>query len=342
MLIKSKDLFTFLRIAVQEKQDGITDVFLPNISPLGQDGQAYFGHHLDDNAVLDSFRTIDPLKILFYLARERMTPAEFAQQKRVILGVKACDLAALELLDRAMINQDFIDPAYKHWRENSIIVATDCASINETCHCTLVGGKPFAESGFDLNLSSVNGAYFIQVGSDKGEALLQLMKKSIKIDASNVAAKNHVEENRRQMTKKVESQNADFVRQDIYSQFRSMEKNVWDEASKACIGCGACTHICPTCYCLILNDESEADNMIKVRSYDSCQLSGYATVAGGGTPRQEMGKRFRNRYLCKFDYMKHDFDKIACTGCGRCTEACAGGIDFRRVVQTVEQAVATA
>jgi Fe-S oxidoreductase len=45
-----------------------------------------------------------------------------------------------------------------------------------------------------------------------------------------------------------------------------------------------------------------------------------------------MYQRFRNRYLCKLDYMQSNFKKPGCTGCGRCTEACAAGIDFRETV----------
>ncbi|MDP2365326.1 MAG: 4Fe-4S dicluster domain-containing protein, partial [Ignavibacteria bacterium] len=120
-----------------------------------------------------------------------------------------------------------------------------------------------------------------------------------------------------------------------YSGFRKVENKNWEDASKECIGCGACTNICPTCYCLILNDESSEKEFIKVRSYDSCQWNGYARVAGGGTPRPKMTERFRNRYLCKFDYMPKNFGEIGCTGCGRCTEACAAKIDFRKVVKNI-------
>jgi len=45
-----------------------------------------------------------------------------------------------------------------------------------------------------------------------------------------------------------------------------------------------------------------------------------------------MDERFRHRYLCKLVSMKAEFGSLGCTGCGRCTEACAGGIDFREVV----------
>ena len=339
MFIKSEDLFAFLRIAVQKKQNGITNVILPISPPSFSNGKLYFSQNLNEQIVLNSYRTIDPVKVLFYQTRERLTPGEFSQQKNVILGVKACDLAALQLLDRALLQQDFIDPAYKHWRENSIIVATDCGEISKTCHCNLVGGAPFAESGFDLNLSAVDEGFYIQIGSDKGDALLQTMRKSTKIIPANEKIKKRVAEQRRQVQQQLKTHNADFTRGEP-EQLRSVNHDFWEEVSSACMGCGACTNICPTCYCLILNDETEGKEFIKVRSYDSCQWNGYATVAGGGTPRPKMSQRFRNRYLCKFDIMKNDFGVIGCTGCGRCSEACAAEIDFRRAAHAAESAAA--
>jgi len=111
--------------------------------------------------------------------------------------------------------------------------------------------------------------------------------------------------------------------------------SAWGQESRQCVGCGACTNICPTCYCLILNEEGGSDRFVKVRSYDSCQWQGYARVAGGASPRPRMRQRFRNRYLCKFLYMPSNFQTLGCTGCGRCTEACPGQIDFRAVVRDV-------
>jgi len=85
-----------------------------------------------------------------------------------------------------------------------------------------------------------------------------------------------------------------------------------------------------------LNDESVEKEFVKVRSYDSCQLNGYAKVAGGTSPRPKVFQRFRNRYLCKFDYMKSNFGLLGCTGCGRCTETCTAKIDFREVIHGVQ------
>ncbi|MBN1559994.1 4Fe-4S dicluster domain-containing protein [candidate division KSB1 bacterium] len=332
MLITETDLHAFLQRVVQDNIDGITDVIFPTSD---NDGYSFFTTQ-DSNAeiILDSYRTVDPAKILFYLTRERMTPDEFAPRKRLILGIKACDLKALELMDQALINQEFVDPAYQHWRANSTIVTSDCGTAGATCHCNLLDGHPYAESGFDLNLSRLDDAYLVTVGSDKGKMLLDLMKKEFHLTEAPARAKEQVDENRRAVQKQLEVQNAGFVRSNVFDRWRAVEPHVWADESRQCIGCGACTHICPTCYCLILNDETDAQ-FVKERSYDSCQLHGYARVAGGGTPRPDMNKRFRNRYLCKFDYMVHNFGKIGCTGCGRCTEACAAEIDFRQVVYNV-------
>ena len=148
-----------------------------------------------------------------------------------------------------------------------------------------------------------------------------------------------ISEKRNRVQNLLREQNREYERPSDYSEFRKVETKVWKQESEECVGCGACTNICPTCYCLILNDESINEQFVKVRGYDSCQWYGYARVAGGGSPRHKMTERFRNRYLCKFDYMNHNFGEIGCTGCGRCTEACAAKIDFREVVKNVSSLV---
>lgn len=343
MVIKSADLLRFLHTAVQKNLSGLTDVILPTPPLWGAPPNTHFSR-LDTTTfpVLDSYRTVDPVKMLFYLTRERLTEVEQDSRKRLILGVKACDLKALLLLDDALKNAEFVDPAFVKWRNNSIIVSTDCGAIAETCHCTMVDGKPWSESGFDLNLAAVDDSFLMRVGSAQGEELLQLISSQVKVSPVTEEIKRKVQNRRAMIVKQLQEQNLAHDRAALYPQYCSCDDAVWKEESAFCIGCGACTNICPTCYCLILNDESIDGRFIKERSYDSCQWNGYARVAGGGTPRPKMSGRFRNRYLCKFDYMKHNFGRIGCTGCGRCTEACAGKIDFRKVVKTVENAVQAA
>ena len=342
MVIKTSDLLMFLHTAVQNKLSGITEIFLPS-SPRWEAGPVTQFSPLKTATapILDSFRTVDPVKILFYLTRERLND-DRQPPKRLIVGVKACDLKALLLLDDALMNGDVVDPVYAAWRQNSIVVASDCGDIGETCHCTLVDGKPWSEAGFDVNLAAAGDTYWATAGSAKGEELLQLISAHVKTVPDDPEIIQQVEARRQAIVERLRRQNQPFERDARYPKYRFADEAVWKAGEETCVGCGACTNICPTCYCLILNDESKDGRFIKERSYDSCQWNGYARVAGGGTPRPKMVDRFRNRYLCKFDYMEHNFGRIGCTGCGRCTEACAGKIDFRKVVKSVETALQAA
>ncbi|MFH1194644.1 MAG: 4Fe-4S dicluster domain-containing protein [bacterium] len=336
MIVKADDLFAFLQKVSLEKIDGFSEIILPVKPKYSKNGDTFFSTmSVDANFILDSYRTVDPVKVLFYLVREQMLSENKEVKKRIIVGVKQCDLKALEVIDTALINKDFIDPRYKLWRENTIIISSDCGKIGENCYCNLMDGKPYAQKGFDVNLSRINDCYLMEAGSQKGKQFLEMVKKHINYsDAQNTDAVQ-VQTNRGKVVSELEQKNSNLAVNREYINLRMSEMQVWKDESLNCVGCGSCTNICPTCYCLILNDETEAQKFVKVRSYDSCQYNGYARVAGGGTPRPKMFERFRNRYLCKFLYMKSNFDIYGCTGCGRCTETCPGKINFMKAVKNI-------
>lgn len=334
MLVRVSDFYTFLDKCKSDRIFDIDEVIIPVKSAQNGRTDLHFTvYRQQPEAEMDLYRPVDPVKILYYPTRERVSPVAYKSKKRLITGVKACDLKALQLIDRALINDEFFDPSYKHWRAHSIIIANDCTDCTATCHCILTEGKPYPEGGFDLNLSRVNGSYALTTGSETGAALLDEIKKHVPVASVAGDTRKKLEQNRLNLVRKLEKSNEKYLRDSGYRYLRAKKHEHWQLKSGECIGCGACTNICPTCYCLILNDESNGHEFVKVRSTDSCQLHGYARVAGGGSPRQHMHERFRNRYLCKFDYMQHNFDEIGCTGCGRCHEACAACIDFRQVVK---------
>ncbi len=116
------------------------------------------------------------------------------------------------------------------------------------------------------------------------------------------------------------------------------ESPVWAEMSETCVGCGACTNICPSCHCFFLaelaphTENRNPAGFEKARYWDSCQSAGFARVAAGANPRGKLAERFRNRFYCKLEYKPKNFNLLACTGCGRCIEACQGKIDVREVL----------
>ncbi|MBE0572522.1 MAG: 4Fe-4S dicluster domain-containing protein [Ignavibacteriaceae bacterium] len=336
MIVNKNDFHSFLK-KVNSGLGNFSEVIVPYHIRSDDEKPALHFFRFEESKLpnLNFFRTVDPLKILFYLTREKVYPLGQKNHTRIIVGVKACDIKALHLLDKAMLQSGFVDPAYKQWRENTLIISSDCDFLHETCSCNLVNGHPYSESGYDLNLSVIDGNYLIGIGSERSQEFIELMKREITVANSTISDLEIVKSNREKVFDQLVEKNNPLNHSSDFSEFRKVEHKNWEEVSKECIGCGACTNICPTCYCLILNDESSEKDFVKVRSYDSCQWYGYARVAGGGTPRPKMTERFRNRYLCKFDYMHKNFGEIGCTGCGRCTEACAAKIDFREVVKNV-------
>jgi heterodisulfide reductase subunit C len=139
---------------------------------------------------------------------------------------------------------------------------------------------------------------------------------------------------REETTQKVEKQNEEFRFSQEHHDLVSggWESDIWKKHVETCVECGACTHACPTCHCYFLDDITRAE-FVKLRGWDSCQYSGYAVTAGGGTPRPRLVERFRNRYLCKFKYLFDNYGMYGCTGCGRCIEGCQGQIDMRAALR---------
>ena len=70
--------------------------------------------------------------------------------------------------------------------------------------------------------------------------------------------------------------------------------------------------------------------------WDSCFEAGYARMAGGGTPRLQLVERFKNHYYHKFVSFPRNWGVTACSGCGRCIDACMGRIDKRECLHRLE------
>lgn len=339
MIVSYSDILKFF-----ENVKNDFDIFVPYASELDEDNLSFKKFSNNKKFIINKYRTIDPVKTLLYLPSERVLPVNPKVPKRIIVGVKNCDLRALEVLDAALLKDNFVEPNYKVWRDNTYIISADCTEALSTCHCVLLDFPPYPEKtedvncSYDLNLSKVDENYLITVGSKKGEELLELIKKYCSVRDASPEEKNKIEAQHAEIRKKLADINSDFSpdrKYDVISD--NKDEATWKELSAECVECGGCTNICPTCYCIILNDESEKDCFKKVRTWDSCQLSGYARVAGGDSPRAKLWERFRNRYQCKFNIMEQNFSKSGCTGCGRCISTCPAGIDLREVIQSLQE-----
>lgn len=292
--------------------------------------EAAFGVRLPRRSLKEFF--LPPTEVLL---RYRQTkdgveiqevPTEVAPQ--VILAAAPCDVAGLEVVDKVM-NWDYPDELWFGRRLATTIVTFLCAFTDSTCFCTAVGLGPDSSRGSDLLLVPVEGGYLAQVITPKGEALLQ-GRGEAEVPAS---AKASAEAAQSEARKKVELNLAAIPPSFSTWLAKNFDHPIWKTIALRCHGCGACAGVCPTCYCFDIVDEHDsAEEGVRRRNWDSCQTSKFTVHASGHNPRGSQNERFRQRIEHKFSIYPNRFGEILCTGCGRCSRVCPGGMDLPKLV----------
>lgn len=332
--------------------DGIKELnhTYPIITPIQSNDKYYLKYFPPEswdktNWYYSDIRTPQPLKSFFYPPAEKV--ARYPKDKddnpdatlRVIIGAKACDVYALNIIDRVYRDGQYPDPNYVKNRELNIIISSDCLDAGDFCACTLMNCKPYLEHDYDLNISPINGQILLEVGSKKGEQIQQKYFSEAEKATTNQLEKR--DKNRAAIIKKLGEINQEFKYYQTHQKAieRHMLSKEWHELSKTCVECGICTQICPTCHCFLFYDQANEDKFDRIRLWDSCFFAGYSRMAGGLTPRLSLADRFKNRFYHKFDSFVTNFEVEACTGCGRCSEGCMGEIDLRKVLLELEKRV---
>ncbi|MBU0630044.1 MAG: 4Fe-4S dicluster domain-containing protein [Candidatus Margulisbacteria bacterium] len=315
------------------------------VAPAREYGRKYWfdvdGSNID-KIDLSGYRTVEPGKGYFFkttelVARYFSGEAHISAGPLVLLGLRACDLEGVSVLDRVFGEGEFQDPFYQVNREKTILIGADCTDCGNSCFCPLVGGTPFPTRCFDLSLAVVPNGYVVEVGSDRGKRIVD--------DQRNIFARVLPQaeaiksETREKVKEKLKQANRQFsFDHELHELHKgNLESGVWRELTKDCVECSSCNFICPTCSCFLLVDEAVGLGGKRHKLWDACLKAGYAKVAGGGNSRPRLAQRLQNRYHCKFDY---SFDRLArytCVGCGRCIDGCAGNIDMRQVFCALDQ-----
>jgi len=276
-----------------------------------------------------------PLRELAAVFPEPLEPKEI--KPFAIFGLKECDLRSLEVLDKVFMEKEFEDPFYIRRREKMFIVTSDCFEPAESCFCNVLDGKPFAEKGFDINISKINGGFIIEAGSQKGEDFIKKNSQLFNVAGPEQLAER--EKNRAKTQKQLESINADMKFDVPVNKIveNSQDSEVYDQEATTCVECQACTRVCPTCHCFYLYDTKQKDYFGKMKMWDSCMRLAYARVAGGENPRKVLGDRLRHRFMHKFSYFLDRYGIDMCVGCGRCVDAEAGDVDIRVVLKKLNE-----
>ena len=248
-----------------------------------------------------------------------------------LLGVRACDLAAIKIQDRAMRAGPQGDADHATRRSATFIVGVECAVAGETCFCTSMGTGPEITDGVDVVLSELDDGFVVRSGSPDGEALVQALGLRPAAEAEVGAATAQVAAVRAAIGDPVPMEG-------LPERLRgALDSPRWAEIAERCLACANCTLVCPTCFCTSVTVRSDLDGLESStdRTWDSCFSAGFARVAGDASFRPRVQDRYRQWLTHKFSTWWDQFGSSGCVGCGRCVAWCPVGIDIRQELAVI-------
>lgn len=270
-------------------------------------------------------------EVVYEFDGEKFVDQAPLDQKRVIFGMRPCDCRALALLDLNFDTEQVKDPFYVTRRQNTIIVALACNQPLSSCFCSAVGGDPYGEEGADVLLGDTGDVLLAKAVTTRGRDFLAKYKKFF----SDKGAGNWDKQAREAGSKIKSELDVKNIKSCLSDRF---ENDIWETVSRKCLGCGACSHLCPTCYCFDLVSEKTSTGTKKVRTWDCCMFSLFTMHASGHNPRPVNTARLRQKIMHKFSYYPERYGIEGCVGCGRCVRSCPVNLDIRQIIEQVKTA----
>ncbi|MEE8574086.1 MAG: 4Fe-4S dicluster domain-containing protein [Thermodesulfobacteriota bacterium] len=256
-----------------------------------------------------------------------LRPAVIDPPLTIIFGTRPCDASAFASL-RSVFTWDFIDESYTKREDKALVISIACTKGDESCFCTSIGLTPDGSDGSDILLRETEGGDFVaEAVTDKGK---ELVEKYTDIFEEGDGGKV------KDIFKPEKLTDINLTNIDE----RLKEKDhygdpVWAELARKCMGCGACTYSCPTCHCFDITDEGTAFESKRKKNWDACQFDHFTLHAAGHNPRDTQDKRWRNRFMCKFNYYPNKFKTKGCVGCGRCIRVCPVRLDITEAMAAI-------
>jgi ferredoxin len=250
------------------------------------------------------------------------------------IGVRSCELHAIRVQERVLLEGPYVDPHYRGRREGNFVVAVNCGQAGGTCFCVSMGTGPRASFGFDLALTELGGdgepGFLVEVGTEAGARVLAELPHRDARPEELEAADAVVARTAHSMGRALD---AGEVRELL---LRNLEHPRWDEVASRCLTCGNCTMVCPTCFCTSVEDESDlaGATATRTRRWDSCFTLDFSYLHGGSV-RMSARSRYRQWLTHKLATWVDQFGTSGCVGCGRCITWCPVGIDITEEVAAI-------
>lgn len=240
------------------------------------------------------------------------------------IGVRPCELAAIQIQDRVFLREDVKDPIYRNRRERAFILVANCTSPSGTCFCASMGNGPKVTEGFDLALTELEDVFLIEIGSEVGRMVVANLALEPASAFLIQAAQRRWDAAQAQMGRSLT--NVQGISDKLLNR---LDHPHYDDIAERCISCGNCTQVCPTCFCWDVQEVNQLDGQVvrRERVWDSCFNPEYSYVFGGNS-RPSTRVRYRQWITHKLASWKQQFDTLGCVGCGRCITWCPAKIDI--------------
>jgi sulfhydrogenase subunit beta (sulfur reductase) len=247
----------------------------------------------------------------------------------VFFGLHACDINALNKLDKVLMGSIYPMPFYAAKRMNMFIVGIGCRP-QPFCFCRSMGSDTVSH-GFDLFITDLGDSYFLEILSATAYHLLKDVSTQEPREEDHELYRKLVAQKNRSFTTHVDTTDLTKI---LDMEFQSP---VWDQWGEKCLSCGTCANVCPTCYCYGVEESVDIDfrGAGKNKTLYSCNVVDFAEVAGGHNFRPASSTRLKYRYYHKHRGFVEAFEESLCVGCGRCGEACLANITVPEVIASV-------
>lgn len=301
----------------------------PVLASVDRPSAIDFSHVIPRNSLKDFFFPQTETVLVYTIRKSgvEIEPVGMEFPETVVLGARPCDAAGVAALRSVFSWQGEDDPLFLERLERTTVVTLACVRGDSCCFCTSVGLGPDAPTGSDALLrETVEGNFYVEPVTERGSRLLERRPDFFGESAEPLRPLAPPPAIERSDVEKILAWLSDPAH---------YEDAVWAEHAATCLGCGACTYVCPTCHCFDLTDEGNARAGDRRKNWDACQFDHFTAHAGGHNPRPLQSQRWRNRFMCKFHFYPTKFSAQGCVGCGRCIRVCYVGLDITEMMEKI-------
>ncbi len=276
-----------------------------------------------------------PDRKLWSADRDGFHPADDRQQPPfAFLGVRACDLAAIDTLAGVLGAGAWPDRSFRGRYRGLFVVAAGCTEPGGVCFCASMGTGPRPGPGYDLALTEqidqAGHRFVVEAGTEAGAQVIARISHRAAGEAELIAARAAVDAAAAAMGRQMPAV-------DLAGLLAASRDSVsWEQVAERCLTCGNCTMVCPTCFCTTTRDSSgeTGEHAERWQHWASCFELDFSYLHGGSV-RSSGESRYRQWITHKLGTWHDQFGRSGCVGCGRCIAWCPVGIDITEEIATL-------